>query len=434
MDRKLRMGMIGGGNGAFIGAIHRAAALMDNQIELVCGCFSSRPDVSLASGREYFLSDERIYASFREMIEREAALPEGVRMDFVSIVTPNFLHFEPAMAALDRGFDVVLDKPMTYSLDEAYRLREKIRETGRTLALTHTYSGYPAVKEARERVASGVFGKIRKIYVEYPQGWLSDRAELQPGSNAGWRTDPARAGKAGCMGDIGTHALQLAEYVSGQRCASLCADLSAIVEGRSLDDDGAALLRFDGGASGVLIATQVAAGEENDISIRLYGEKGGMEWHQAEPNSLYVKWPDRPMEVVRTGNGYMGAAARANTRTPGGHPEGYIEAFANIYRNFARTVRARREGRSRSPNGPISRPSRTVSEACSSSKPWSARAPIRTENGRTGSDNIPIRGGIYSTEKTGRVLANAPGLFGLIAIGTTERVPSSARQPAYPSD
>ena len=234
---------------------------------------------------------------------------------------------------------------MTYSLDEAYRLREKIRETGRTLALTHTYSGYPAVKEARERVARGAFGKIRKIYVEYPQGWLSDRAELQPGSNAGWRTDPARAGKAGCMGDIGTHALQLAEYVSGQRCVSLCADLSAIVEGRSLDDDGAALLRFDGGASGVLIATQVAAGEENDISIRLYGEKGGIEWHQAEPNSLYVKWPDRPMEVVRTGNGYMGAAAQANTRTPGGHPEGYIEAFANIYRNFARTVRARREGR-----------------------------------------------------------------------------------------
>ena len=430
MDRKLRMGMIGGGNGAFIGAIHRAAALMDNQIELVCGCFSSRPDVSLASGREYFLSDERIYASFREMIEREAALPEGVRMDFVSIVTPNFLHFEPAMAALDRGFDVVLDKPMTYSLDEAYRLREKIRETGRTLALTHTYSGYPAVKEARERVASGVFGKIRKIYVEYPQGWLSDRAELQPGSNAGWRTDPARAGKAGCMGDIGTHALQLAEYVSGQRCASLCADLSAIVEGRSLDDDGAALLRFDGGASGVLIATQVAAGEENDISIRLYGEKGGMEWHQAEPNSLYVKWPDRPMEVVRTGNGYMGAAARANTRTPKATSKRSPTSTAISH---ARSELAGRVG-SRSPNGPISRPSRTVSEACSSSKPWSARAPIRTENGRTGSDNIPIRGGIYSTEKTGRVRKNAPGLFGLIAIGTTERVPSSARQPAYPSD
>lgn len=399
MDRKLRMGMIGGGNGAFIGAIHRAAALMDNQIELVCGCFSSRPDVSLASGREYFLSDERIYASFREMIEREAALPEGVRMDFVSIVTPNFLHFEPAMAALDRGFDVVLDKPMTYSLDEAYRLREKIRETGRTLALTHTYSGYPAVKEARERVASGVFGKIRKIYVEYPQGWLSDRAELQPGSNAGWRTDPARAGKAGCMGDIGTHALQLAEYVSGQRCASLCADLSAIVEGRSLDDDGAALLRFDGGASGVLIATQVAAGEENDISIRLYGEKGGMEWHQAEPNSLYVKWPDRPMEVVRTGNGYMGAAARANTRTPGGHPEGYIEAFANIYRNFARTVRARREGREPQPEWTDFPSVEDGIRGMQFIETMSARAPIRTENGRTGSDNIPIRGGIYSTGK-----------------------------------
>ena len=411
MDRKLRMGMIGGGNGAFIGAIHRAAALMDNQIELVCGCFSSRPDISLASGREYFLSDERIYASFREMIDREAALPEGVRMDFVSIVTPNFLHFEPAMAALDRGFDVVLDKPMTYSLDEAYRLREKIRETGRTLALTHTYSGYPAVKEARERVASGVFGKIRKIYVEYPQGWLSDRAELQPGSNAGWRTDPARAGKAGCMGDIGTHALQLAEYVSGQRCASLCADLSAIVEGRSLDDDGAALLRFDGGASGVLIATQVAAGEENDISIRLYGEKGGMEWHQAEPNSLYVKWPDRPMEVVRTGNGYMGAAARANTRRPGGHPEGYIEAFANIYRNFARTVRARREGREPQPE-------------------WTDFPSV--EDGIRGMQFIETK--VRSGSDPDRKWTDWVVLFGLIAIGTTERVPSSARQPAYPSD
>lgn len=349
MNSKLKMGMIGGGNGAFIGAIHRAAALMDNRIELVCGCFSSKPDVSLASGWEYCLPDDRIYASYEEMIVREAALPEGVRMDFVSIVTPNMLHFGPAMLALEHGFDVVLDKPMTFSLDEAVRLRDKVRETGRTLALTHTYSGYPAVKEARERFARGDFGKIRKIYVEYPQGWLATRVELEKGSNAGWRTDPARAGKGGCMGDIGTHALQLAEYVSGQRCTALCASLNAVVEGRTLDDDGAALLRFDGGATGVLIATQVAAGEENSLNIRVYGEKGGIEWSQMEPNSLYVKWSDRPMEVVRTGNGYMGVAARANTRTPGGHPEGYIEAFANIYRNFALAVQARKAGRPTDP-------------------------------------------------------------------------------------
>ena len=344
MKGKLKMGMLGGGNGAFIGAIHRAAALMDNQIEIVCGCFSSRPDVSLASGREYFLPDDRIYTSWEEMIEREAALAEEQRMDFLSIVTPNMLHFSPAMAALDHGFDVVLDKPMTWSLDEARRRRDKVAATGRTLALTHAYSGYPAVKEARARFARGDFGRVRKIYVEYPQGWLSTRVELEKGSNAGWRTDPARSGKAGTMGDIGTHALQLAEYISGQRCVAMCADLASVVEGRQLDDDGAALLRFDGGASGVLIASQVAAGEENALTIRVYGEKGGIEWAQMEPNTLLVKWSDRPMEVVRTGNAYMGDAAKANTRTPGGHPEGYIEAFANIYRNFARTVRARRNG------------------------------------------------------------------------------------------
>ena len=232
INRKLRMGMIGGGKGAFIGAIHRAAALMDNQIELVCGCFSSKPEVSLASGREYFLPDDRIYTSYQQMIEREAALPEERRMDFVSIVTPNQLHFGPAAMAMEHGFDVVLDKPITFSLEEAYRLRDKVEQTGRTLALTHTYSGYPGVKEARERFARGDFGKIRKIFVEYTQGWLSTRVELDPASNAGWRTDPSRSGKAGTMGDIGTHALQLAEYISGQRCTSLCADLRTVVEGR----------------------------------------------------------------------------------------------------------------------------------------------------------------------------------------------------------
>ena len=338
------MGMIGGGRGAFIGSIHRCAALMDNQIELVAGCFSSHPDKSLASGRDLYLPDERIYANYEEMIRNEAALPADRRMDFVSIVTPNQHHYAPAVMALENGFDVVLDKPITYSLDEAIKLKEVVERTGRTLALTHTYSGYPAVKEARARIARGDFGTIRKVFVEYPQGWLASRAELDPLSNAGWRTDPARSGKAGTMGDIGTHALQLAEYITGQRCASLCADLRAVVSGRQLDDDGAALLRFDGGATGVLIATQVAAGEENPLSIRVYGERGGIEWMQMDPNTLKVKWCDRPTELVHTGNPYMSSAAQANTRTPGGHPEGYIEAFANIYRNFARTVQARMNG------------------------------------------------------------------------------------------
>jgi len=344
MNRKLRMGMVGGGNDAFIGAIHRCAALMDNQIELVCGCFSIDPKIAVESGKSYFLPDDRIYTSYKEMIEKEAKLPDGLRMDFLTIVTPNIVHFEPAVMALENGFDVVVEKPMTFSLEEAKKLKEKVEKTGRTLALTHTYSGFPAVKEAKERFAKGDFGNIRKIYVEYPQGWLSTRVELNPTSNAGWRTDPKRSGKAGCMGDIGTHAMHLSEYISGLKCTEMCADLSTFVPGRMLDDDGAALLHFDNGATGVLMASQIAIGEENALKIRIYGDKGGIEWNQQEPNTLLVKWPDRPAEVFRVGNGYMGDAAKANTRTPGGHPEGYIEAFANIYRNFARTVAAKRDG------------------------------------------------------------------------------------------
>lgn len=344
MNRKLRMGMLGGGSDAFIGAIHRSAALMDNRIELVCGCFSINPDISYSSGKSYFLPDERIYTSFEEMIEKEKQLPDGERMDFLTIVTPNIVHFAPAKMALENGFDVVVEKPMTFSLEEAKALKEIVEKTGRTLALTHTYSGYPAVKEAKERIAGGQFGKIRKVYVEYPQGWLSAREELNPTSNAGWRTDPKRSGKAGCMGDIGTHAFHLSEYVTGLRCNSMCADLNIYVDGRMLDDDGAVLLRFDGGATGVLMASQIAAGEENALKIRVYGEKGSVEWRQHEPNTLMVKWTNRPAEVVRVGNAYMGTFSQANTRTPGGHPEGYIEAFANIYRNFSLTVAARRDG------------------------------------------------------------------------------------------
>jgi predicted dehydrogenase len=248
--RKLRMGMVGGGSDAFIGAIHRMAAFIDNQCELVCGCFSVDPAISLSSGREYFLPDNRIYTSYREMFEKEALIPEDERMDFVTIVTPNFWHFEPAMMALERGFHVVLDKPMTFSLEQAKQLRDKVAETGLILALTHVYSGYPAVKEAKARIARGDFGEIRKVYVEYPQGWLSRRIELEGGNNAGWRTDPKRSGKAGSMGDIGTHAWHLAEYVTGLKVTELCAELKAFAPGRPIDDDGAALLRYENGEIG----------------------------------------------------------------------------------------------------------------------------------------------------------------------------------------
>lgn len=336
--------MIGGGLNAFIGAIHRVAAIMDGQIELVCGCFSSHPEVSFSSGKSLFLPRNRVYMSYREMMEKESSLPENERMDFVSIVTPNNVHFEPAMLALDYGFHVVVDKPFTFTLEEALLLDKKVKETGLVLALTHTYSGYPAVKQARQMVAAGLLGKIRKIYVEYPQGWLSRKVEDAGNIQASWRTDPKRSGKAGCMGDIGTHAHHLAEYVTGLKTTEICAELNTYVPGRLLDDDGAAFLRFDNGATGVLMASQIAAGEENNIKIRVYGEKGGLEWQQHEPNTLIVKWLEKPTEILRTGTGFMDSAAVANTRTPGGHPEGYLEAFANIYRNFAKTVMARIDG------------------------------------------------------------------------------------------
>ena len=336
--------MVGGGSDAFIGAIHRLAAFMDNQIELVCGCFSINPEISASSGKSYFLPEDRVYQNFKAMFEHESKLSEGDRMDFVTIVTPNFAHFEPAMMALENGFNVVIDKPITFTLAEAKLLKAKIEQTGLTLALTHTYSGYPAVKEARVRVARGDFGKVRKIFVEYPQGWLSSKLEDSGNPQASWRTDPKRSGKAGCMGDIGTHAHHLAEYVTGLKTTEICAELNVFVPGRLLDDDGAAFLRFDNGTKGVLVATQIAAGEENNIRLRVYGDKGGLEWHQHEPNTLFLKWSDRPAEIVRVGNGYMSQIAMHNTRTPGGHPEGYLEAFANIYRNFSLTVRAKMNG------------------------------------------------------------------------------------------
>jgi len=336
--------MIGGGQGAFIGAVHRLAAALDGQYELVAGAFSSNPDTSRATGQLLGLAPDRVYGSYEDLLTQEKARPAAERVQVVSIVTPNHLHFAPAKLALESGFDVVLDKPMTFSLAEAKELAAVVAATGRRLCLTHTYTGYPMVKEARQLVAQGTLGRIRKVYVEYPQGWLSKFEEGGENKQAAWRTDPTKSGVAGAMGDIGTHAFNLLEYVSGLRVEQLCADINTVVEGRRLDDDGAVLLRLSDGASGVLVATQVAAGEENNVRIRIYGEKGGLDWMQADANTLLVKWLDRPTEIWRTGGPSVGSYARHNTRTPAGHPEGYLEAFANLYRNFALTLQAELAG------------------------------------------------------------------------------------------
>ena len=336
--------MGGGGRGAFIGAVHRIAANMDGQIELVCGAFSSDPEKSKASGADFFLPASRSYSSFEEMMYAEKEMPADQRMDFISIVTPNHVHFPPAKLALENGFHVLSDKPATFDLGEARQLQEIVKKTGLLYGLTHNYTGYPLIKQAREMVHSGALGKIRKVVAEYPQGWLATRLEESGQKQAAWRTDPTRSGAAGCVGDIGTHAENLAEYVTGLKIRELAADLTTFVEGRLLDDDANILLRFDNGAKGVLHCSQISVGEENNLNLRVYGEKGGLEWHQKEPNTLLVKWIDKPMEVYRTGNGYLGAASASATRTPPSHPEGYLEAFANIYRNFASHIRARLEG------------------------------------------------------------------------------------------
>ncbi|MCG8327333.1 MAG: Gfo/Idh/MocA family oxidoreductase [Chitinophagales bacterium] len=349
MKRKIRMGMVGGGPGAFIGAVHRMAAALDGEIELVCGAFSSRPEKSKAAGENLYLPSDRVYDSYKDMIQSEKELPEGERMDFVSIVTPNHLHFEPAKLALENGFHVVCDKPLCFNMDEALELKELVDKTKLLFALTHNYTAYPMVKQARRMIEEGAIGKVRKVVVEYPQGWLSTRLEESEQKQASWRTDPKRSGIAGAMGDIGTHAENLAEYITGLQITELCADLSTFVEGRLLDDDGNVLLRFDNGAKGILHASQISAGEENDLNIRIYGEKGGLEWRQMEPNSLIAKWLDQPTQVMRTGVGDLYPEATAHTRIPAGHPEGYLEAFANIYRNVALCVRSRLNGETPDP-------------------------------------------------------------------------------------
>ena len=344
------MGMVGGGPGSFIGIVHFNAAVLDGQIELVCGAFSSDPEKSRNAGHGYYLDPRRVYGDYKEMMEKEKTLSPEERMDLVCIVTPNHLHYEPARLALENGFHVVIDKPLTYTVEEAEDLARLVESTGLVFAVTHAYTGYPMVKEAREMVRKGELGKIRKVVAEYPQGWLSEPVERTGNVQASWRTDPARSGKSGCMGDIGTHALNLAEYITGLKVKELCADLTTFVPGRQLEDDGNVLLHFDNGARGVLYASQISAGEENSLTIRVYGEKGGLEWRQMEPNTLIIRWAGRPVELRRTGTPWTGRAATFNTRLPAGHPEGLIEAFANIYRNVATCIQCRLEGTEPAPD------------------------------------------------------------------------------------
>jgi predicted dehydrogenase len=336
--------MVGGGRGAFIGGVHRMAARLDGRIELVCGAFSSTPEKSRESAADLFLPSDRAYGDYKEMFERESELPEGERMDFVSIVTPNFMHYPVAVAALDAGFPVVCDKPITFTLDEAKALGKKVDETGLLFCLTHNYTGYPLVKEARELVSSGQIGAVRRVVVEYPQGWMATLLEATGQKQAGWRADPSKSGGSFTMGDIGTHCANLAEYITGLKIDTVCADLTTFVPGRKLDDDGSVLLRFENGAKGVLWASGIAVGEENALKIRIYGEKGSLEWEQQEPNTLLVRWLDKPAELRRTSTAFVGSAAAANTRLPSGHPEGFIEAFANLYRNFAEALGERLSG------------------------------------------------------------------------------------------
>jgi predicted dehydrogenase len=343
--RKLRFGMIGGGRGAFIGAVHRIAAIMDGQAELVAGAFSADPERSRLSGADLFLDPARVYGSYAEMARAESRMPAGRRLDFVVIVTPNHQHYPPAKLFLEAGFNVVCDKPVTFSLAEARSLRAVVRKTGKVFALTHNYTGNVMVKQARELVRSGALGTIRKVVSEYPQGWLSTLLESTGQKQASWRTDPKRSGAAGCIGDIGTHAENLARYITGLHIDSLCADLTTFVKGRKLDDDGNILVRFKGGAKGIIHASQISVGDENNLNIRVYGTKAAIEWHQEHPNELVVKFPDKPRQIWRRGNGYVGQEAARFTRIPAGHPEGYLEAFGNIYREAFRAIAAEVAGR-----------------------------------------------------------------------------------------
>ncbi len=337
MAKKIKAGLIGGGEGSFIGAVHYKAAMLDGYYQLVCGAFSSDPAKSLRSSENYHVEPARAYGSWQEMFEKEAAMPASEKMEVVIIATPNHLHFPQAMMALEKGFHVICDKPVTISLKQALELEKKVKETGKVFALTHTYTGYPMVKEAKHLVAMGKIGKIRKVVVEYPQGWLSTPLEKEGQKQASWRSEPEFNGPGGCLGDIGVHADNLVGFITELKIKELCADITSFVPGRKLDDDASVLLRFEAGAKGLLYASQVAAGEENDLKIWIYGETGGLEWHQQEPNTLLLKPLGQPVQILRAGANHGGLSEKTlwNLRVPGGHPEGYIEAFANIYRNAA---------------------------------------------------------------------------------------------------
>jgi predicted dehydrogenase len=336
--------MVGGGPGAFIGGVHRKAAALDGEIELVAGAFSSDPEKSREQGAELFLDPARVYGSYAEMAEKEAALPDGERIDFVSIVTPNHVHFGPAKTFIEAGFHVICDKPMTTTLEDSEELCRLVAKHDTVFALTHNYTGYPMVKQARELVRAGELGDVRKIVVEYPQGWLATLLEADGAKQAVWRTDPKQAGVSSCIGDIGSHAENLAHYITDLQMDEICADLTTFVDGRLLEDDGNILVHYEGGARGVLYASQVSVGEENSLRIRVYGTKASLEWHQENPNYLYVRYPDGPEHVWKRGNDYLAEIAQHSSRIPSGHPEAFLEAFANIYVNATRTMAAKLAG------------------------------------------------------------------------------------------
>jgi predicted dehydrogenase len=337
--KKIRMGMVGGGEGAFIGAVHRIAAFIDGEIELVCGAFSSNKERCAASANTLYIPQERSYPSYQEMFEQEALLPADERMEFVAIVTPNFLHYPVAKLAIEHGFHVMSDKPATLDLKEALSLQALLKQHNVLYGLTHTYNGYPLIKQAKHLIETGELGNVVKIVVEYSQGWLASKDD-EGSKQAAWRLDPTKAGISCCMGDIGVHAANLAEYVSDLTINELCADLTSTVDGRTLDDDGTVMLKFSNGAKGVLLSSQISVGDENNLRLRIYGDKKSIDWSQLEPNSLWLKSNTEPSQLIRTGVGQMCEAAQQAIRIPAGHPEGYLEAFGNIYANFVKQIRA----------------------------------------------------------------------------------------------
>jgi predicted dehydrogenase len=337
--RRIRMGMVGGGPGSFIGPVHRMAAELDGEVELVAGAFSQDAAKSREAGQSYRISDERVYADYREMMERERA--RGDAMDFVCIATPNHLHLPVATAAMENGFHVVSDKPAAASLAQALALKDVVWRTGRLYALTYTYTGYPMIREARQVIRDGSLGEVRKVVVEYSQGWLSEALEKTDHKQAVWRVDPEQAGIGGAIGDIGVHALNLLEFVTGRRVEELCASLSSVVPGRRLDDDCNVLLKLDNGAPGVLVVSQISAGERNNLRLHVYGTQGGLHWSQENPNRLEVNWLKQPSQTLHAAASYLTDPTRLPFRLTLGLPEGLIEAFANIYRDFAVAVSAR---------------------------------------------------------------------------------------------